>query len=145
MTLAFMGDLPEAAPGRASDAMKAAAAAAGGRWTVAWGDPGAFPSIARPRVLWLGVADPVMTTTVHGLLVSELRTRGLPSDERPFRPHLTLARVRTELTRQRAALLKIELAGLQPPAPSSVESLVLYRSLHGAAASVYEELARTSL
>lgn len=140
-----MGDLPETALGRATDAMKAAAAAAGGRWQVAWGDPGAFPSIAGPRVIWLGVADPVLTTAVHGTLVSELRARGLSCDERPFRAHLSLARVRSELTSERAGLLMAGLAELRPPAPASVESLVLYRSTHGAAASLYEELARTSL
>ncbi|HEV1997501.1 MAG TPA: RNA 2',3'-cyclic phosphodiesterase [Candidatus Dormibacteraeota bacterium] len=145
VTLAFMGELAEAGVAGAAEAVKAAAAAAGGRWKVGWAEAGAFPSIGRPRVIWLGLADPAMTTTIQGLLISELRSRGLPSDERPFRPHLTLARVRGGLTREKAADLKAVMAVLPPPAPASVEALVLYRSHPAQGGSTYEELARTSL
>jgi 2'-5' RNA ligase len=54
---------------------------------------GAFPNPARPRVLWLGLE--------HGLaalneltvrLAASLAAHGWPHDDRPVRPHLTLAR-----------------------------------------------------
>ena len=145
VTLAFLGELDGLGVRVAADAARAAAVAAGGSWTVGWGDAGTFPSPGRPRVVWLGLADPATTRTVQGLLVTELRLRGLPADERPFRPHLTLARVRSGLTRENVEELKAVMAAVVPPVPASVEALVLYRSKQGRGPSVYEELERASL
>lgn len=145
VTLAFLGELDSAEISRAADAASAAAVAAGGDWKLAWGNAGAFPSLARPSVVWLGLADGVITAKVQGLLVAELRLRGLPFDDRPFRPHLTLARVRNGLTRQRAADLDAVIAALVAPVPAAVEALVLYRSKLGRGPAVYEQLARASL
>lgn len=139
-----MGDLAEVQVAEAAAAM-AAAGAAGRRWKLAWGTPGAFPSLGKPRVIWLGLADPVVTATVQRLLVSELRSRAVPVDERPFRPHLTLARVRRELSREQVRGIKAAMDALPIPAPVSVESLVLYRSRPGPDGSLYEELARSPL
>jgi 2'-5' RNA ligase len=54
---------------------------------------GAFPNLARPRVLWLGLARGLdrlddLTRRVAGALAEQ----GWPHDDRPARPHLTLAR-----------------------------------------------------
>lgn len=145
LTLAFLGQLDDADVRGAADATRAAARAAGGGWTVAWGSAGAFPSWRRPRVVWLGLANPAITTRVHGLLAAELRRRRLPVDERPFRPHLTLARVRSELTRAKADDLEAALASLAPPLPALVVALVLCRSEAGRGPSIYEQLERASL
>jgi len=145
VTLAFLGELNGADISGAADATRAAARASSGSWTVAWGGAGAFPSRRRPRVVWFSLADPATTTKVQGLLIAELRQRGLPVDERPFRPHLTLARVRSELTREKADDLEASLAALVPPLPASVVALVLYRSKQGRGPAVYEQLERASL
>jgi 2'-5' RNA ligase len=145
ITLAFMGDLPDTALTGAGEAMRSAAASAGGRWTVEWGATGAFPDGGRPRVVWLGLADPALTTTVQGLLLAELRARGLPADERTFRPHLTLARVRSAMPRERAASLARALGEVPRPPAATVEALVLYRSTPGPRGSIYEDLASAPL
>ena len=145
VTLAFLGELDFAEISTAAEAASAAADAAGGSWTVDWGKAGAFPSMARPRVVWLGLADGVLIAKVQGLLVAELRLRGLPVDKRPFRPHLTLARVRNGLTREGAENLHAAIAALVPPPPAAAEALVLYRSTLGRGPAVYEQLARASL
>jgi RNA 2',3'-cyclic 3'-phosphodiesterase len=56
---------------------------------------GAFPSAGRPRVVWAGVADgaPEMVE-LAGRVDAALAALGVPRDERPFSPHVTLGRVR---------------------------------------------------
>lgn len=57
---------------------------------------GAFPTVHRPRVVWAGVGE---GSTVVQSLVQHLRgalsSRGLPTVDRPFVPHLTLGRIRS--------------------------------------------------
>ena len=54
---------------------------------------GAFPDPSRPRALWLGIADgaPELATLARALNTA-LVDRGWSPDDRPFRPHLTVAR-----------------------------------------------------
>lgn len=55
---------------------------------------GCFPSPRRPRVLWVGLSgsDPLMQ--LQQKVETAVATAGLPADERPFSPHITLARLR---------------------------------------------------
>lgn len=56
---------------------------------------GAFPSFQRPQVVWVGVADGA--TELQALaakLEAHLTHHHFPPEERPFKPHLTLARIR---------------------------------------------------
>lgn len=69
-------------------------------------DVGFFPSERHPRVFWIGIAG----TPNLGELANEIERRleplGIPREQRPFRPHLTLARFKSEdgLDRLREAL-----------------------------------------
>lgn len=58
---------------------------------------GAFPSAQRPRVLWAGVDGELeRLRELHAAVNVRLERMGLPVERRPFRPHVTLARVRDE-------------------------------------------------
>lgn len=60
---------------------------------VALSGAGAFPSMDRPRTVWLGVSDGV--DALSGLverLDAGFALAGWPNEPRPFRAHLTLAR-----------------------------------------------------
>jgi RNA 2',3'-cyclic 3'-phosphodiesterase len=96
-------------------------------WT---GAAGAFPNARRPRVLWLGITG--ATECLDDLqqdLESALEGLGFPPDGRPFRPHLTLGRVRDGappgLPGLGEALAEMQRA---TPAPLPVEALLLMRS-----------------
>jgi RNA 2',3'-cyclic 3'-phosphodiesterase len=56
---------------------------------------GVFPHESKPRVLWVGIHD---ATGLMGQLQQTLEARltplGYPAEERPFAPHLTLARLK---------------------------------------------------
>ena len=144
VTLAFLGEIDPAQVQLAADAVRASAVGVAG-WTVAWGKAGAFPSLARPKVLWLGLADETEARALQGQLSGELVSRGLPPEERPFRPHLTLARVRSGLSREVEEALKAELAALRLPPPALVRGLVLYQSKGRQGSPEYVELASADL
>lgn len=92
LTLRFLGPtLDERRP--AVEAAIRAAAAGARPFPVRISGGGAFPSPARPRVLWLGVsAGAEQLTALAEALEAGLEAAGWPPEERPFRPHLTLAR-----------------------------------------------------
>jgi len=56
---------------------------------------GAFPDVKRPRVLWLGMDGDVDTLTrLQKEVDAELQKYGFEKEDRTFRPHLTLARIK---------------------------------------------------
>jgi len=59
------------------------------RFTARLGGVGAFPDEKRARVIWLGVSDNGTSTRMAEDLCKELK-----NCDRPFVPHITLARVR---------------------------------------------------
>ena len=92
LTLRFLG---EVAPSRVPEIADAIAAAVGGRspFEVVLAGAGAFPSVARPRSLWIGIDSG--TSGLAGLvdaLEGPLAALGWPSTGGPFRPHLTVGR-----------------------------------------------------
>lgn len=96
VTLAFLGWTPD---DRLDAVVEAAAAASRGlgRFELTFAGAGRFPSRGTPRVVWLGIgAGKEQLGTLAGALADQLRSRELKFDDRPFAPHLTLARVRPE-------------------------------------------------
>lgn len=56
---------------------------------------GAFPNPRRPNVIWAGLRGiPEPLQQAQTIAEAAARAIGLPPEERPFKPHLTLARVR---------------------------------------------------
>ena len=56
---------------------------------------GAFPTAARPRTVWLGVADGEPEfVELHKALEKSLSKLGFRREGRRFRPHMTIGRVR---------------------------------------------------
>ncbi len=56
---------------------------------------GAFPNLKRPRVLWVGVGGQTeKLISLQQLIDKALIPQGFSPEQRPFSPHLTLARLR---------------------------------------------------
>jgi 2'-5' RNA ligase len=66
------------------------------------GGVGAFPNFRRPRVVWIGVTPEPKLELLHHDVESTCETLGIPVDGKPFRPHLTLARVKPRTSEPRA-------------------------------------------
>jgi RNA 2',3'-cyclic 3'-phosphodiesterase len=61
---------------------------------------GVFPHESNPRVLWVGVQDRTGDLRhIQQGLDAQLRQVGFPPENRPFAPHLTLARLKRVLRR----------------------------------------------
>lgn len=90
LTLAFLGEVGEAGARAAMGALEAACAGEGPVRLAATG-LGTFGR-ARDATLWLGVEKDPRLMALAGRLREELLARGLPFDEKPFLPHVTLAR-----------------------------------------------------
>jgi 2'-5' RNA ligase len=94
LTLLFLGEVP-ANRLPSAEASLARVARGSPPLTLATQGLGAFPSPRRPSVLWVGVGGDV--DALHALqqrVALELAWLGL-ADEKRFRPHLTLARVKS--------------------------------------------------
>ncbi|MCX5837113.1 MAG: RNA 2',3'-cyclic phosphodiesterase [Deltaproteobacteria bacterium] len=95
LTLKFFGDISENAVANISAAAGKAAAAVG-PFDLAIGGAGVFPDMNRPRIIWLGMnGDVVRLLTFQQELERALQEIGFPREERPFRPHLTLGRIKS--------------------------------------------------
>lgn len=92
VTLAFLGDVPADRVGDASAAVQRAAASVRAPIMVRFAGGGRFGR-GRFTVLWAGLdGDVAGLAALARTLRRELRSVRLPIDDKPFRPHLTLAR-----------------------------------------------------
>ena len=55
---------------------------------------GVFKNIHKPRVLWAGIYQYEPMKEIKERIEKEMVALGFPADEREFRPHLTLARIK---------------------------------------------------
>ncbi len=96
LTLAFLGEQPdERLPELDTVGRRAAAASHPG--LLALGVAGSFGSRRAPRVLWVDLTgDLDALSGLHQALDNALRVAGFPTEDRPFRPHITLARRREQ-------------------------------------------------
>ncbi len=94
LTLKFLGDVPVGAIPAIHQALRQAAEGLV-TFSVSARGLGCFPNATRPRVLWMGLDDPRRELLqLQRRIGSTLAALGISAEERPFRPHLTLARAR---------------------------------------------------
>ena len=105
LTLKFFGDVPVERVEAVSVALKRAANKIHS-FEIQIDGCGAFPPQGRPNVLWTGINDPSGSLQrLNGALEDECANAGFQRDQRPFHPHLTIARIRNpQNARQLAAL-----------------------------------------
>ncbi len=104
---------------------------------------GAFPSVARPRALWLGVTDGAMELQATATRLDDaLAEVGWQRDERRHQAHLTLARSDGVRAGPAVARRLIEAAAAVRE-PFRAESLVLFESISGGGPARYVPLHET--
>jgi len=93
LTLRFLGNVPDASIPSLLQAMEQASQGQTA-FPLRAQALGCFPHPARPRVLWVGLDDPLQVLSrLNERLTAVLTPLGFPSEDRPFHPHLTLARI----------------------------------------------------
>ena len=117
LTLQFLGDWPEDKLAVLKTALEAVRGLPA--FSLTPGRIGGFPDLKSPRVLFLHMADDGQATRLAGRvrsIVGDTWREG-PQDNRAFRGHVTLARIRSRLSRSDINLLQeLELDGLPPVA-----------------------------
>ena len=108
------------------------------------GATGVFPKPSRPQVLWIGVSDP--SGRLVGLqrrLEDECAKERFEKEDRAYRPHLTIARIRRpEGAKQLAdAHLRMEFE----PSQIEVRKLIVFRSELSSKGSRYTAISKHEL
>jgi 2'-5' RNA ligase len=105
---------------------------------------GVFPARGAPRVLWLGITQGAREVTQ---LQRELATRvaalGVALEDRPFHPHLTLARWKESRSADRDRALAAARPG--PIATAHIAGATLYQSRLSPSGPEYTALAHANL
>jgi RNA 2',3'-cyclic 3'-phosphodiesterase len=137
LTLAFLGDVPDAVLPKLAQRLSRAAARHPARELTVSG-AGAFPRRSRATVVWAGVRSAVDLAPLAASVAAAARRAGAgpPDEGRSYRPHLTLARCRrpanvTDLTEALASLASSPWAGRE---------IVLVRSILGGGRPHYDHL-----
>ena len=127
MTLAFLGATPA---DRLDDVVSAAAAAASAAraFSFTLDRLGRFPPNGPPQTIWAGPsAGGEQLARLARSLRSELRAREIAFDEKPFQPHVTIARV---AARQGPAEARVVAAAVvsarlrMPPVPADEVAVI---------------------
>lgn len=95
LTLQFLGNVSEErVPAIVQGLNRAAAGVAPFKLVIS--GTGVFPSVERPRVLWVGVSgETIILTDLHRRVQEEMGLLGFEAERRRFSPHLTLLRIRS--------------------------------------------------
>ena len=94
LTLKFLGETP---PGRVDELARLMTEAAREIPPFGFhvGQAGGFPALGAPRVLWVGIREPLeLVRKLHENMENALSAAGFPRDGRPYHPHVTVGRVR---------------------------------------------------
>ncbi len=144
LTLRFLGPTPEASVPIVAEAVRRVASTQD-PFEVRIDGGGSFPNPRRPRTLWLAVTHGTAELGSLARAVDrELVAAGWPSDDRPFRAHLTVARsdgvpAGADVARRLTA------AAEGVDVSSAAERLVLFESITGGGPARYEPLESTPL
>ena len=139
LTLKFLGDVPASRvpeiAARLGDALQALPAC-----TLEVAGIGAFPNLARPQVLWVGVRA-LGLARLSDVVETSCAAEGFPRETRPFRPHVTLGRIRTRARRIAPDLALLVRDGDRTFGASPVGGVTLFRSQLGAGGARHAVLA----
>ena len=104
---------------------------------------GCFPDCRRSRVIWVGLVESSgALQDLQADLEQRLEQLGFPREQRPFSPHLTLARIRKEASRGSVEALGQALEGLSRGeiAQMHVDHVALIKSDLRPQGPIYTEL-----
>ncbi len=109
---------------------------------------GVFPNQRKPRVLWMGLDGELdglnRLQSDLGRLLTSLE---FEIEDRPFAPHITLGRLRQEISGARGMEIWTTLRGFElgPPLDVPVDEVILYRSILTRDGATHEPLVRCPL
>ena len=143
LTLKFFGNV---AVDRITTIADAAARAARefSSFQIGVGGTGVFPRPSRAQVLWIGVSDPSgKLAALQQRLENECAAEGFEKEDRAYRPHLTIARIRKPEGARRLADAHLQMEF--KPAEIEIKGLVVFRSELSSKGSRYTAISNHKL
>ena len=144
LTVKFLGDIPVNLIDQVADMMMASAEVFAAM-TIHTLGMGVFPGYRRPNVLWIGLdGETDRLVRFQKTLDANLNRIGIPPEQRPFRGHLTIGRVKGHLDTE---LLKDCLRYFYDfqSRPFAIKEVKLFQSELTPAGAVYSCLKRFAL
>ena len=143
LTLAFLGDTEEDRIKIAGLVLKRECSGFG-EFTFNLKGAGLFKNFRDPKVIWIGVADSEMLLRLYEKIFTGLKDTGFRIEERPFRPHITLGRIRFL---KNPEILKpvIDKYGETEIQKVNVKQVILYESILRPIGPIYKPVGRFSL
>lgn len=147
LTLKFLGNIPFR---QVAEVTKAIEEAAQGipPFHLEISGLGAFPNLKQPRVLWVGIGGEIDTLLrLQQNIDSALASLGFAKEERPFMPHLTLARIRqgaSPMERRNFGELAMS-ASFEASYPIDAKAVSLMRSQLTPDGAIYTRLSMVGL
>ena len=141
LTLKFIGEVSPANVEMIQQMMGIEAATVA-PFQVQVGGLGAFPSPRRARVIWIGIqAPPALPSLQHGIESGAARL-GYEAEERPFSPHLTIGRVRQQVSTGEQQQIRNALEGthVEDPGTARIRAVHLFKSDLQPGGSIYTKL-----
>lgn len=144
ITLKFIGEFPDA---RVPELTKTLANVKASPFDVRFENIGFFPSPKSPRVFWIGVHAGKELPQLAEAVSEALAGIGIPREDKPYSPHLTLARAgsRREPGHDLKALAGIVNKEMETFGTMTAHEFFLYRSQLGRGGSTYTKLERFEL
>lgn len=143
LTLKFLGNVPMDRMQTISDAA-ARTVNEFSAFQISIGNTGVFPRPSRAQVLWIGVSDPSgKLSALQEGFENECATKGFAKEDRAFRPHLTIARIRKPEGARRLA--DAHLSRQFESISVTLTELIVFRSELSSKGSKYTPISRHQL
>jgi RNA 2',3'-cyclic 3'-phosphodiesterase len=144
VTLKFIGEVPDA---KLPEIVKAVASVKSAPFEVRFENVGFFPSPKSPRVFWVGVHAGEALSELAESVSRAMETVGIAREDKPYSPHLTLARAgfKRGLDQNLMALTSLLTNEVRAFGTMSAHEFFLYRSQLGRGGSTYTKLERFGL
>ncbi len=143
LTLAFLGENDEDQVSKAGEIMREAANNYE-PFEINFNGTGVFRDIRQPRVIWLGIEAPQSLYDLREVICEALKEEGLYRDEKPFRPHLTLGRMKY-IAKKNVLADILKSSDSHDLSPQTVNELILYESILKPDGPVYSPLRKVRL
>ncbi len=144
LTLKFLGDINNEDVKKAGDAL-ISATGENAAIRLRAKSIGVFPGVKRPRIIWTGIAGQTKELlNLQKILDEKLQTFGFPKEKRPFKGHLTIARIKKKIDAKRLIDAMKEFSGFESKT-FMVDEVVLFKSELKPSGAVYSRLISAAL
>lgn len=139
LTLKFLGDIPPESIDSIATAMEVTIRGHSPMTLFAKG-LGVFPGIKKPRVIWVGISGDIQALfKMQAALESNLEEIGFPKENRPFKSHLTLGRIKKSVS-SRNLFDALQTFSHFSTQPFDARELILYKSELNPSGALYTKL-----